>query len=201
VKSCKEIAITKQDGSVECFRAAKLTACLTRVLDGRAYDPRLAGPLARAVAMHLEEWTDPRLPTTHYIFRCVCSVLQQTGLNDVAEDLINHRRLRASRRRRIRVIDDKARKGGKPRPWRKLSLVATLQDAFGISHAVARFLAGQVEAQVFALNYRLVTKAFLTELVRNEVLAWGLADGQVLGVADIAAAAPAPDTTQAKRPE
>jgi len=33
-------------------------------------------------------------------------------------------------------------------------------------------MARQIEAQVFALDYRVVTKAFLRELVRNEVLAW-----------------------------
>jgi hypothetical protein len=45
---------------------------------------------------------------------------------------------------------------------------------------VARFLAGQIEAQVFTLDYRLITRPFLSELVRSEVLAWGLADEDVL---------------------
>jgi hypothetical protein len=61
-------------------------------------------------------------------------------------------------------------------------LVATLENAYGLRHSVARFLAGRVEQQVFALNYRVVTKALLAELVRCEVLAWGLTgDAQLSG--------------------
>lgn len=173
------MAVTKGDGSVECFSLTKLSNSLSRVLQGRSYDPRLAGPLARAVAMHLQEWGEPKPPTTEYIFRCVSSVLQQTGLTDVAEDLAHHRRLRAARRRRTRVLDGPDG-GGKPRPWQKVAVVAALQNHYGVRHAVARFLAGQIESQVFALNYRLITRPFMTELVRNEILAWGLADEQVL---------------------
>lgn len=181
MKRCKEIVVTKQDGSAECFSSAKLCTCLARALHGRAYDPRLAGPLARAVAMHLGEWRDARPPTTKYVFRCVCSVLQQTGLGDVAEELDRSRRLRDSQRRRIRVFDAaEPLKPQRGRPWQKVALVATLQSRYGLRHSVSRFLAGRIELQVFMLNYRTVTKAFLTELVRNEVLAWGLADEQVL---------------------
>lgn len=183
MKAPKETVVTKVDGSVECFVAGKLSACLARVLAGRHYDPRLAGPLSRAVALHLGEWTRPVPPTTQYVYNCVRSVLQQTGLGDVAEDLAYHRRIRAGRRRQTRVLDSLDQSPARARAWRKLALVATLQNRYGCRHAVARFLAGQIETQVFALNYRLITKPFLAELLRNEVLAWGLADERILGVA------------------
>lgn len=180
MKRTKDIAITKRDGSIECFRVTKLQGCLAGVLQGRAYDPRLAGPLARAVALHLQEWCEPAPPTSQYIFRCVCSVLEQTGLRDVADDLQHHRRLRAARRRRTRVIALAGHTPNQGRPWCKDAIVATLENQYGLRHNVARFLAGQIEDQVFALNYRLITRSFVAELVRNEVLAWGLADKQVL---------------------
>jgi hypothetical protein len=200
VKNSKDIVVTKCDGSVECFSAAKLSATLARVLQGRSYDPRLARPLARAVALHLKEWRGSNPPTTQYIFRCVSSVLEQTGLADVADDLTHHRRLRTVRRRRTRVLAGSKKTGERGRPWRKVAIVATLENHYGLRHAVARFLAGQIESQVFALNYRLITKPFLAELVRNEVLAWGLADEQVLQ-AEVSVGVPvtSPPPTKEKR--
>lgn len=179
MKRTRQIVVTKQDGTLERFSLAKLTNCLATVMKGRAYDPRLATPLAKAVCMHLEDWLEPNPPSTTYIYRCVRSVLQQTGLGDVADDLAAHRRLRIARRRHIRVL-----RAGQPRaaaePWRKSAIVADLQTRYGLRHAVSRFMAGQIEARVVALNYRVVSKPFLAELVRNEVLAWGLVDGKVL---------------------
>jgi hypothetical protein len=58
-------------------------------------------------------------------------------------------------------------------------LVRTLQTCYGLRHGVSRFVAGQIEAQVFALDHRAISRTFLAELVRNEVLAWGLVDGRV----------------------
>lgn len=172
------IIVTKRDGTVERFGPAKLVNTLARAMQAHQYDTKLAEPLARAVAMHLREWGDSRPPTTNYIHRCVCSVLRQTGLGDVAEDLAAERRLRAVRRRRIRVIDAGDDAGGVA--WQKSAIVQTLQNKYGLRYAVCRFLAGQIEQQVFALNYRRVKTSFLAELVRNEVMAWGLADVQVL---------------------
>jgi hypothetical protein len=179
VKRNRQVIVVKNDGSVECFATAKLASCLARALEGRSYDQRLSNPLTRAVALHLGDWAATTPPTTQYVFDCACAILRQTGLGDVAEDLGHHRRLRAARRQRTRVLQDLQRPRGVSHPWRKLALVATLQQRYGLRHAVARFLAGQVESQIFALNYRLVTKPFITEMVRNEVLAWGLVDEPV----------------------
>jgi hypothetical protein len=175
VKSTKQIVITKQDGSLERFSLAKLTNCLAAAMHGLTYDPRLAGPLARAVAMHLQEWSHPNPPSTDYIYRCARSMLQQTGLTDVAEVLAAHHRARTARRRRTRVVES-ALPGALTEPWHKAALVNTLQARYGLRHAVARFVAGRIETQVFTLDYRIVSRSFLSELVRSELLAWGLAE-------------------------
>lgn len=172
--------VTKRDGTLERFSLAKLCNCLAAVMRRQAYDPRLAGPLAKAVAMHLQEWQESSPPSTDYIYRCVRSVLQQTGLSDVADELAGHRRQRRARRSRIQVTDP-ARPSARER-WRKAALVETLQNRHGLRYAVSRFMAGQIEAQVFSLGYREVSKPFLLELVRNEVQAWGLVDEVVPGV-------------------
>jgi hypothetical protein len=179
VSDTEPIVITKRDGSVERFSLAKLGNCLATVMRDQAYDPQLAAPLARAVALHLREWRDAQPLTTDYVYRCVQSVLQQTGLGDVADDLAAHRCVRSRRRQRIRV-SDAASSGGVGEPWCKAKLAETLESCYGLRHAVARFLAGRIEQQVFALNYRVISRPLLAELTRSEVLAWGLADEQVL---------------------
>lgn len=179
MKNTKQIVVTKGDGTVERFSLTKLQNCLTRVLRTQSYDARLAGPLANAIAMHLAEWQGAVPPSTNYIHRCARSVLNQTGLAEVAEVLATHRRQRQVRRRQIRVLETELARG-LGQPWRKGALVEHLEHRHGLRHAVARFLAGRIEDQVFALDYRVVSKSFLRELVRNEVLAWGLADEQTM---------------------
>lgn len=179
MRSTKQIVVTKQDGTLERFNLAKLTGSLAGAMRGHAYDPRLAVPLAKAVAMHLQDLQLTTPPTTDYIYRCARSVLQQTGLPDVADELANFRRQRRTRRRRVRVVDA-ALPEARGELWRKSALVQTLQTRYGLRHSVSRFVAGQIETQVFALDHREITRTFLAELVRNEVLAWGLADGRVM---------------------
>lgn len=175
MKKTRHIVVTKHDGTLERFSAVKLTNCLADAMRAHGYDPRLAQPLARAVALHLQEWQGATPPSTGYIYRCVRSVLQQTGLGDVADELAAHRRMRRLRRRRVRVLDaGELQSGGEA--WSKSVIVDTLRNEYDLRHVVARFMASRIEAQVFALDYRTVSRAFLRELVRNEILAWGLAD-------------------------
>ena len=170
--------VTKRDGTHEPFDLAKLRTTLARVMQLSEADPKLAEPLARAVAAHMEEWDEPNPPTTEYIFRCVRSVLQQTGLAEVARDFTRQRRTRDHRRRVLRVIDRNGQ-GRRFAPWRKAEVVRVLKEEYGVGHAAARFLAGRCEDQVFALNYRLISRTLVTELIRTELLAWGLADEPV----------------------
>lgn len=182
MKRTRELVVTKRDETVERFSLPKLVNSIRIALEGRGYDGRLSGPLAKAVEMHLWELRRGDPPSTDYIFRCVSSVLQQTGLTDVSEDLMLHRRMRLARRRRMRVAAAPGGAAEATAAWKKSMLVATLENGYGLRHSVARFLAGQVEQQVFALNYRVVTKALLAELIRCEMLAWGLAgDAQLAG--------------------
>lgn len=178
MKRAKTIIVTKRDGTLERFSPYKLGNCVARAMRGRACDPRLAEPLTRAVALHLEEFGGAQPPTTNYIHRCICSVLRQAGLPEVADDLCRQRRLRAVRRRQVRVVDGDGAAAGEP--WRKSQVVELLQARYGLRQDVCRFLAGQIEMQVFALNYRVLRRPFLAELVRSEVLAWGLADERSL---------------------
>jgi len=169
----RSIVITKRDGTLERFSLEKLRSCLARTLAGSGGDPRLAAPLAQAVALHLRETAGDDPPTADYIFNCARAALCQTGLDAAAHALIAHRHLRWARRRQVRVYDP-LESGRPPVRWRKGALVATLQRVYDLRQAVARFLAAAVEERVFALGYGLLSKPFVAELLRNEVMAWGL---------------------------
>lgn len=173
MKPKKALVITKRDGTLEQFSAAKLRSCLTRVLQAGGEELRMAGPLAQAIAVHLRGQNDPEISTSDYVYGCACAALAQTGLTCSASALQSHRRLREARRQRLRVYDP-LQPGRPPARWRKGTVVATLQNVYELRQGVARFLAGLIEAHVFELGYRLLSKPFLAELVRNEVLAWGL---------------------------
>jgi len=192
----KAIIVTKRDGTVERFSPVKLGNCLARAMRCRAYDAKLSEPLVKAVAMHLRECAGARPPSTNYIHHCVCSVLRQTGLADVADDLVLARRVRTLRRRRVRILVDDRQE--RDEAWRKAVVVEMLQNEFGLRHSVCRFLAGQIEQQVFSLNYRVIRRPLLVELVRSEMMAWGLVDEPALreGVA-----VPPPHVAEVRRPE
>lgn len=181
MKRARPVVVTKRDGTRECFSVPKLRNALVKVLRACGREPYPADPLAQAVALHLRGWTGKAFPTTGYVHRCACTALMQLGIHEAAEELDMHRRQRAARRRGLRVFDPR-------RPeritslWRKGALVATLKTRYQLRQPVARLLAGRIEEQVFALGYRLVSKTLLSELLQNEIMAWGLLDAPVGGV-------------------
>jgi hypothetical protein len=105
-------------------------------------------------------------------------------MDSVARMLVGHRRRRAAQRRQLSVCDPSESQFALA-PWRKAALAANLEGRCGLSHGVARILAGEIERRVLALEYTVVSTALIAELTRNELLAWGLADA----VPDVAPAA------------
>lgn len=166
-----ELRVTKRDGSQEPFSLPKLRNCLVAVLRAGDFDPKIAAPLLQAVLAHLDEWRGSRPPTSDYLFRCLRSVLQQTGLGDAAGELAFRRRLRNLHRNRTRVVSPSR---SRAMAWQKCAVVQSLRRDYGLNHATARFLAGQVETQAFGLKYAELSTQLIGELVRNEVIAWGL---------------------------
>jgi hypothetical protein len=173
VKRSKELIIGKRDGSTEAFSHVKLRRCLVATMRVCGYDVRLAEPLTQAVAMHLEQWVDPRPPTSDYIYRCLRAALTQTGMTNAAEQLAAHRRQRRLSRRGLRVHDSQ-RSAADAVPWQKAAIVRTLEGRYGLGRSPARILAAEVETRALALDYHVISTALVAELVRNELMAWGL---------------------------
>lgn len=172
MKKATRVQIVKRDGSVEEFQFAKLRRCLAAAMKACSYDIRYADALTRAVSMHLEEWTESKPPSSDYVFRCVKTVLDETGLGDVAGELSRHRRQRAVHRRRISILDD-ASADGRTVNWSKSAVATVLADRHQMAAGTARILASEIESRVFAVGYQLVTARLLDALIRNELLAWG----------------------------
>ena len=188
--------IAKRDGQLEAFDVLKLRRCLSAAMRDSTHDERFAHVLAQAIELHLLAWPKTSSPTTDYVSRCLQTALTQTGMKKVAEQLSRHHRLRATRRRNLSVLDSRSSRLNLTR-WRKGAVAKTLECRYGLSHSVARILSGEVENRVLALSYTVVSTALIAEVLRNELLAWGLADATT----DAAAAVPASDVIADRQPK
>lgn len=170
--------VVKRDGSVELFQFVKLKRALSAGMKTCQYDERYADALARAVAIHVQEWNEPRPPTTEYVFHCVREVLRETGLEDVAREIVRYRRTRSLMRKHLEVVD--TRRTGRPqKPWSKAVVTQTLVRRYELRTEVARILAGEIERRVLSLKYSVISTALVAEMIRNELMAWGLLEEAV----------------------
>lgn len=182
MKKSRIARVAKRDGSHETFELGKLRRTLAGAMRGCGYDEMYADALAKAVAIHVKEWRDESPPTTEYIFGCVRAVLDETGLGDVAAALQRHSRQREVKRRKVEVLN--TRRADQPRvPWSKGRIAATLERRHGLKASVARILAGEIEGRVLGLNYGVISSALIAEIIRNELMAWGLSDDAMAVVA------------------
>ncbi len=169
-----ELGIAKRGGAVEVFAIEKLARCLTIGLRACGQDVFLAGPLARAIRVHLDGWNRRRPPTSDYVFKCVQTVLREVQLPDVARVLADYRRRRAHRRRGVAVV--KVGNGCVTASgWSKERVAASLQARFGVQRRTARSIADEVEQRVLSLGYSQVPASMVREVLQAEMLAWGLA--------------------------
>ncbi|MBN2446236.1 MAG: hypothetical protein JXO22_05905 [Phycisphaerae bacterium] len=172
MRTAESIIIAKRDGSLETFSTRKLSRVLVNAMRECGQDQRLAEPIVRAVEVHLE-YREQRLRlTAEYVYRCLVAVLEQTGLRNVAERLIMHRRWRRYRRSVVRVAASEP--GGVSEPWRKGTIINALEESYNVGSSVARILAGELETRVLNLGHSRVSRGLLKELIRTELSAWGL---------------------------
>ena len=165
--------IAKRGGATEPFRADKLRRCLAIGMQACGYHEQWADDLVRAVRLHLQDWPANRTVKSEYVFRCVRTVLRETGMGNVGQVLERYRHERALGRARVRVYSE-TRPGRRPTGWCKARVVRSLRKRHGVSWAAARVLAGEVESRVLALGYPLVSTALVRELIRTELRCWGL---------------------------
>lgn len=165
--------VSKRGGQLEPFDAGKLRRCLATAMRACQRDERFADALAHAVQLHLRDWPESQPPTTDYIFRCLRTALTETGMVQVAQFLLHQRRRRAAQRSGVSVWQ--MHNGQETlSPWRKARIAEMLERRYELGHSVARILAGEIERRVLALGYSTVSAGLIAELIRNELMAWGL---------------------------
>lgn len=173
MKQDPALRVVKRDGAIEPFEAGKLRRCLAIGMKACEYHERLADDLVRAVEIHLRGCAGGRGLKSDYVFRCVRTVLRETGMPDVAKVLEGYRRRRTVCRGRVRVFSE-TRTNRSPSRWRKGRVVETLVTRLGLSGPAARVVAGEVEQRVLMLGYGAVSTGLISELIRTELRCWGL---------------------------
>ncbi len=175
----RRVQVVKRDGSKEPFEFAKLRRSVAAAMRTCHYEDRYADALCRAVTLHIDQ-SARRHPTTEYVFRCVRAVLSETGLTDVGEQFALFRRRRDSQRRDLCVIGAR-RAQGRTVPWDRGRVTRTLEKRYGVGHATARIVSGEIERRVLGLGYKTLTAALVSELLRSELRAWGIVPETAIG--------------------
>jgi hypothetical protein len=177
--SSNRLKVAKSEGSIERFQVGKLRRSIWLAMQGLDCEPQLADPLARAVAMYVRGRRSAAMLTTGDVFECAQTVLDDTGLGEVSRRLAEHRRQRVGRRRRLLVADFE-RADAECVGWSKQRVVDAIERQYRLRHPVARIIGGEVEKRVLELDFKVVSTTLVREIVRNELLAWGLVSDEVL---------------------
>jgi hypothetical protein len=180
-----DLRVAKRDGSIEPFLTCKLLQCIRHGLDATGetadLDAATARGLGEAVCEYLHStYKGPAIPARQLI-DLVELVLTQTGHSGAAMAIRHHSCFRDKQRRMVMVAAPRANDGRLiQRKWDKALLVQHLRRQHELDVPVARLIAGRVEQLVFNCGLRVVTAALVSEMVKSELLAWGLLAGALV---------------------
>jgi len=181
----ESIRVRKRDGGSEPLIFCKLTGGMRRALEasGEAVGAEAvtAAGLAEAIRDHLRRTAREEPIDTRYLSELVELVLLQTGHQGAAAAFHQYQSLRDQQRRRLMVASPRPADGRYvQRRWDKSLVVQHLRRQHGIEPSVARFIAGRVEQLVFSCGLRVVTGGLVYEVIKSELLAWGLLPSALL---------------------
>jgi len=177
--------VVKEDGSVEIFSMSKLVQCIRCGLQAGGepthLDLPLAAGMAEAVYEFLRKTSDGRPVFSRSIADLVDQVLTQTGHTDAGLAIREFKNWRNQNRRRLLVASPRKRDGRFiQRRWKKTHLLTHLRRKQHLDAPVARMIGGRVEQLIFHTGLRVVTTGLVTEMVKSELLAWGLLPGALV---------------------
>ena len=179
------IRIMKRDGSIEPFVLSKLLHCIGNGFCTSGEPPERSSATARGLAEAVHAYlrkTGPRSPVpTEQLSELVELVLTQTGHTAVGMAIKQHDQLRDRQRRWLRVAGSNHRNGCYvQRRWNKCRVVEHLREAHVLDAPASRIIASRVEQLVFNCGLKVVTTGLVREMVKSELLAWGLLPGALL---------------------
>ncbi len=179
------IRVVKRDGSLEPFDFVKLHNCIRNGFqtagESGIVPAETARGLAEAVQTYLEQSSPTRPIHTGQIAELVELVLNETGNTSVGMAIKEHHTIRGLHRKYVRVAERRPRDGRYVmRRWDKSRISRALRDEHGLERPAARMIAGRVEQLTFNCGLRAVTTGLVGEIMRSELLAWGLLPGALV---------------------
>lgn len=166
-----QIRVLKADGAIEPYLHTKVLGTFHNAL-ALVGDPTLfaAEQMAEAVTCYLYAHKPVGPIPTDEIHRMVESVLSATGFVRAAEALNHYRLKRCLKRRRIEVLGDASRNGGRDAAeWSKARLAESLVRTHQVDALTARAIAGAVEEKVLAMNVTRLRKSLLRQLILGDM--------------------------------
>ena len=180
-----QLRVCKRDGSVEPFSIAKMLHCIRAGLaacgEHAEFDLVTARSLGEAVHDYLLNSHHERSISSRHLADLVDTVLSQTGHSAAAMALRDYNSFREQQRRMVMVASPRPRDGRfVQHRWNKALLVQHLRRQHTLDSPTARMIAGRVEQLIFCCGLRAVTGGLVREMVRSELLAWGLLPGALV---------------------
>ncbi len=179
------IRVAKRDGSDEPFSPAKLACGIREGLDASGEAAGLAGStaagLAEAVGDYVKKSCTDGPVESKFLAELVELVLAQTGHTAACMAFQRYRSFRDQQRRRVMVANARSSDGRfVRRRWNKSHIVQHLRRQHGLDAPVSRMIAGRVEQLIFQCGLNVVTAGLVYEMIKSELLAWGLLPGALV---------------------
>jgi len=179
-----QLKVIKTDGSIEEYLHTKIIGTIANALsEVGADDMTVAEQLAEVVTYYLYHKKSRRDVTSDEIFSVVKAVLADTGYEEAAIALNEHRFERRLKRGRLEVISfdicrladaqllcethESCHKSG----WDKSRIVDDLVTEHGLSKRTARMIAGMVEQKILNMPITRVPTSLIKQLVCNDTAA------------------------------
>jgi hypothetical protein len=177
------LTVIKSDGTREVYFHTKVMGSIAAAMsDAGCYEPGLPEQLSEAVTTFLIRRYGVSSVSSDEIHSMIEAVLSDTGYEDAALALHEHRIIRQLKRDRIEAIrlsPFAAKRVGQSvawqtpiqtsEPWNKTIIVRDMESKYGLEHYTARCIAGNVEEKVLRMNSRHLTVSLIRELVLNEL--------------------------------
>jgi hypothetical protein len=178
-----QLTVIKSDGTREVYFHTKVMGSVAAAMgDAGCYEPGLPEQLSEAVTTFLIRRYGIGSVSSDEIHSMIEAVLSDTGYEDAALALHEHRIIRQLKRDRIEVIrlspfvSTRVGRSGvrqgtvqTAEPWNKTVIVRDMEAKYGLEHYTARCIAGNVEEKVLRMNCRYLTASLVRELVLNEL--------------------------------
>lgn len=179
------LLVAKRDGSTEPFVVAKLQDCFHKGLqagsEALGTENTTANGLAEAICQYLLNQEPESATPSSTISELVEHVLTETGYANSALAIQQYSRWREHQRRFVLVATPRSQDGRfVQHRWKKSHVVQHLRRKQGLEAPVARLMAGRVEQLILGCGLRVVTAGLVLEMIKSELLAWGLLPGALV---------------------